>query len=303
MVHHIAALVLLSSWTLQLSFGDVDMPYYLSEQLEKEASDDNKQALLKVRTRIERGLNKTYGIVMVATPLQMDFSAQTIPIWKAYCEKHGYDFFLQEESLAPDWRDHWTKPRLLLELVSKTKWKYIWMVDPNSLPVNFDKGWTYAIKEHMRKQRYKNDQQKNRIIWCPEDCDKDYGDALSEGSCHGPLVSGCIFWAHHPKKITPMLKRWYSKRKDENLKDDRGLKIALENTRKGVGSAPGIPSYYDRMYWSDIRSEMGHEDSSFLRVFHSDSPKKVQRQVAETLQKYKALGEVINKRGQHRPEL
>jgi len=304
MVQYGAAFVLLWSCILQLSLGDVHMPYYLDKRVEKEVSDDNKQALLKVRTRIAQGLNKTYGIVMVATSIHLDYSVHTIPIWKAYCEKHGYDFFLQEESLSPDWRTSWTKPRLLFELVTKTKWKYIWLVDPSSLPVNFDKGWQYAIKEHMRKQRYKNDHMKERVVWCPEDCDKDSGDALMDGTCHGPLVSGCIFSALHPKQVMPILRKWYDKRKDESSKEERGLKMALGNTKKGTGHAPGTLSYYDRMMWSDVGAEMGREDSSFLRTFTSDEKgRTIQKQVVETLQKYKTLGDILNKHGQHHPEL
>merc|ERR1712100_674658 len=102
---------------------------------------------------------------------------------EVYCKKHGYEFFLQEESLSPGVRDMWTKPRLLMELVAKAKWKYIWLVDPNALPLDFEKGWQYAIKEHMRKARYKNDNQKSRIVWCPEDCEKEYKDGITDGAC------------------------------------------------------------------------------------------------------------------------
>merc|ERR1711953_638044 len=123
------------------------------------------------RRRIVETLNKSqHAVVMVSTPAALTYSAHTIPIWKAYCEKHGYDFFLQEESLIENTRTQWTKPRLLLELIAKAPWKYIWMVDPESLPVNMKKGYQYAIKEHMRKQRYSNDKQSERFMWCAEDC-------------------------------------------------------------------------------------------------------------------------------------
>lgn len=295
---------LLSSLLLRFSLGDVEMPYYLSKSVEDDvAPDDDKQALLKTRTRIAQGLNQTYGVVMVATSLHVAYAVHTIPIWKAYCEKHGYDFYLQEHSLAPSLRDHWTKPRILMELVSKTNWKYLWLVDPNSLPIDFEKGWPYAIKEHMRKQRYKNDDMKERVVWCPEDCDRDYEDQLMEGACHGPVLSGCIFFAKEPKKILPVLRKWYSKRKALN-DESRGLKMGLEQTK--TKTSVGQKSMYENLLWSDVGKEMGREDSSFLRTFGYDANAdhwNIRNQVVKTLQTHKALGDVINKNGQHHPEL
>lgn len=293
--------VLLASWLLCLSLADVEMPYYLDKSVEADvAPDDDKQALLKTRTRIAQGLNQTYGVVMVATSLHFDYAVHTIPIWKAYCEKHGYDFYLQEQSLAPSVRDMWTKPRILMELVTQTKWKYLWLVDPNSLPMDLEKAWPYAIKEHMRKQRYKNDDMKERVVWCPEDCDQDYDDSMLEGSCHGPFVSGCIFHAKETKQILPVLRKWYSKRK--TLDDEsRGLKLGLVETKTKKGEK--FAQMYEKLLWSDVGKEMGRDDSSFLRTFDDAQGESVRNQVVKTLQTHRALGDIINKNGQHRPEL
>jgi hypothetical protein len=273
------------------------MPYVLDKEYEDEcARDDNKQALLKTRQRIARGFNKSYGVVMVSTAAEMVHSAHTIPIWKAYCEKHGYDFFLQEESLAPEFRDGWTKPRLLLELLSKATWRYIFMVDSNSLPVQFDQGWQYAVKEHMRKHRYKNDQPNARYVWCPEDCEDEYTTELHTGLCYGPHLSGCIFWVK-PKTL-PKVKTWYEKRKERQYQDFRGLKQALKNTREKGDN-------YDEMMWSDVKEEMGKSDSTFL-VTHSDDDNlnvKLRDRIIKTISKHKVLGEILNKRGEHKPEL
>lgn len=284
-------------WTASLKLGlsDVKMPYYLEQHIEDEVGeDDNKQAVQKVRLRIAQGLNTTYGVVMVATSGEMSYSVHTIPIWKAYCEKHGYDFFLQEANLAPGVRDHWTKPRVLMELVAKTKWKYIWLVDANSLPVDFEKGWQYAIKEHLRKQRYKNDAQKERLIWCPEDCESDYEDSMQEGACYGPHVSGCIFWAAKPKKLLPILKTWYQKRKTYDT-EPRGLKMGFVKARES--------SNYDLLLWTDVGKEMGRADSNFLATHNYDEKlgHNLRDQVVRTIGKYEALGNVLNKDGQHEP--
>jgi len=293
-------LFLATLWALILQLGicDVEMPYHLQQRLEDEVHlDDNQQVLQKVRTRIVQGLNKTYGVVMVATSNDLSYSAHTIPVWKAYCEKMGYDFFLQEESMAPSVRDHWTKPRLMMELATKAKWKYIWLVDSNSIPVNFEKGFQYAIKEHLRKQRYNNDNQKERMVWCPEDCDEGAGDnALSEGTCYGPLVSGCIFW-NKPKKLLPILATWYKFRAKLESEGERGLKMALSKTRES--------SNYDAMFWSDVSDQIGRPNSNFMVTHTYDEQLKfnLRDQVVRTITKYKLLGNILNDVGEHRPEM
>jgi len=278
----------------QLAVCVEEMPYVLKDGLDEEVGkDDNKEVLQKLRTKISEGLNKTYGVVMVSTSLDYLHSVHTIPIWKAYCEKHGYDFFLQEETLVPDVRDHWTKPRLLIELVSKAKWKYLWLVDSNSLPVNLDKPWQYLIKEHMRKMRYRNDNQKERIMFCPEDCEKEA--EVGEGTCYGPHVSGCILWMK-PKKILPILTTWYGLKSKYNS-EPRGLKLALQKTRE--------TSHYDEMFWADVGEEMGRGDSTFM-VTHNWDEKlgyNTRDQIVRTITKHRLLGDVINEKGEHRSDL
>merc|ERR1719331_1194048 len=66
------------------------MPYYLHEKYEMEfAKHDNMQGLLRARNRINKTLNATpYAVVMVSTAVHLSYSVHTIPIWKAYCERH-----------------------------------------------------------------------------------------------------------------------------------------------------------------------------------------------------------------------
>lgn len=291
-------------WASIVSFGiaEVEQPYHLDQELEDEiGADDNKQALQRTRQRIAKGLTATYGVVMVSNPQhEASYSAHTIPIWKAYCEKHGYDFFLQEEPLSYTKWDHWTKPRVLIELTSKAKWKYIWLVDATSLPVDFEKGWPYAIKTHMRQQRYSNDNQKDRLIWAPEDCEDEYEDKVAQGSCYGPMLSGSIFWSK-PKLLVPILKQWYLKHKTMD-NEQRGLKEALQKTREGHN--------YDTIFWSDVQKEFGRPTSNFLASHNFDVALKynVRDQVIKTIKKHygagnKILGNVLNENGQHKPEL
>lgn len=271
------------------------MPYYLDRRFESEFDlDDNKQVLLETRTRIAQGLNATYGVVMLATEHDISYSVHTIPIWRAYCEKHGYDFFLQEKPLIEGGRPHWTKPRLLMELISQAKWKYIWLVDPNSMPVDFGKGFTYLIKEQMRKQRYKNDAQKDRLLWCPEDCERDYTSAIEDGACYGPQTSGCIFWVK--KKTLNILFKWYDKRKTMG-EEARGLKMALKAIRTGDN--------YELMFWSQVGMQMGFSDSTFLatHVWDEKLGYNVRDQIMRTIGKHKRFGEILNKNGEHKPEL
>jgi len=290
------ALAALWSCFLQLAHCDDEakltkdrMPYYLDPRFENEFEfDDNKQALLKTRNKIHAGLNKTYGVLMVATHHDAHFSAHSIPIWKAYCEKHGYDFFLQEESLVEGGRPHWTKPRVVMELVSQAKWKYVWMVDPQSLPVAFDKGWQILIKEHLRKVRWTDDSQKDRQWWCPEDCPKNYNGKHSEEACYGPQLSGCIFWLGKPAWILPSLLLWYEKRKD--LKDEStGLKLAMKSTRAGP--------LFEQIFFSPVQNQMGFPDSTFLATHQSID------ELLATIRKNKVLGEILNNHGEYKPEL
>jgi hypothetical protein len=278
-------------WRLGLCV--VEMPYLLDERLETEVeSDDNPQAVQRTRLRVAKGLNATYGVLMVSTAEELGHAVHTIPIWKEYCRRHKFDFFLQEELLSPSVRSGWTKPRVLMEMMAQAKWKYVWVVDSNSLPVDLDKSWTYAIKAHLRQIRYNNDNQKKRIVWCPEDCEQDYSDATQEGACYGPHMSGCIFWMK-ADKLNPLLKGWYAKRKSLDS-DNRGVKRAFKMLRE---------ANYDWLYFSDVGKEMGRPDSSFLATHSFDAKLNLRDQVIRTIGKHKALGAVLNKHGEHKPEL
>lgn len=264
------------------------MPYYLEPRFEKDFErDDNKQVLFRARERISAGLNATYGVMMVATPDDYLFAAQTVPIWKAYCEKHRYDFFLQEESLVEGALPYWTKLRLLMELISQAKWKYVWMVDPQSLPVQFDKGWQILIKDHLRFVRWKDDSHKQRVVWCPEDCAKDYHSKIEEGLCYGPRASGCIFQVK-PAIVVPILLMWYQTRRDLKT-DPRGFKLSFKSFRK--------QQLFEMVHVSPVQNLIGFPDSTFLATHNSID------EVLTTLRKKPVLGEIINKRGEYKSEL
>jgi hypothetical protein len=220
---------------------------------------------------------------MTALPHDAVFSAHTVPIWKAYCEKHGYDFFLQEESLVTEGRPHWTNIRVLMELIHMAKWKYAWLVLPQSLPTAFETGWQILVKDHLRKVRFKDDHQKERMMWCPEECPKEFKKDYEDGACYGPRISGCIFWKKHSLEVLYM---WYQQRK--NMQHDvHGLEMGLKSIRKH--------SYWDLIFISPVQNLIGFPDSTFLATH------KTREEVMATIGRKKIFGEILNKHGEYKP--
>merc|ERR1712048_781124 len=83
-----------------------------------------------------------------------------------------------------------------LEVLSTAKWKYAMYVNPNTVPVGFNESYETMISTHMRHKRFKNDQVKARVLFCPQDCEvAEPGKKrdIMDGTCYGPLLSGCIF--------------------------------------------------------------------------------------------------------------
>mmetsp|Transcript_101894 Transcript_101894/g.191648 ORF Transcript_101894/g.191648 Transcript_101894/m.191648 type:complete len:322 (+) Transcript_101894:112-1077(+) len=290
-----------AGWAAWLSFlqcssgGPSDMPYELESFLENEFKiDDNRQAVAKMRRKNDGKWNATYGVVMVATETSLDVAVHSIPIWKEYCKRHGYDFVLQTDPLIESGsiRHEWTKLRMILEVLGKANWKYAWLVDPNSVVVDLDRPWPYLIKQYMRHKRFNSDSQKQRMIWCPEECDDVYENAYIEGACDGPMTNGCVFQVK--KKNAEYVKKAYKKRHALGT-NPRGIKQAIYGLRE---------MKYEWVYWSDSQKEMNRPRSSFLAQMGLD-PKNLGRrerdQMVEVIQSHKELGNLINKVGEWSP--
>lgn len=271
------------------------MPYELDSFLENEFKiDDNRQAVARMRQKIESlPLNSTYGVAMLATELDLQVSVHSIPIWKEYCAHHGYDFFIQTEPLVTSAiRHEWSKIRLILELMAKAKWKYIWLVDPNSVVVDFEKGWQYVIKDYMRKKRHNQDSQKVRMIWCPEDCDDAYHKGeYKEGNCKGPQTNGCVWQAK--TKNQNYVKRMYQKRHALG-EDVRGLKKAMQSLRE---------IEFEWVIWTDTFQEFGKRTSTFLATMNWDAKFGLNQRAGmiDTIQRHPALGGILNRLGEWSP--
>merc|ERR1712093_890013 len=100
------------------------------------------------------------------------FSVHSIPAWKGYCIQHSYDFFLQRESLVGDasCTIGWSKPMFVkLLLIHVIRWKYVLLVEANSLPVGFKRPLLPLIKETLKLKRSKKEKIDARGIWCPAD--------------------------------------------------------------------------------------------------------------------------------------
>lgn len=271
------------------------MPYELESHLENEFKvDDNRQAVAKMRRRIDGKMNATFGVVMVATETSLDVAPHSIPIWKEYCSRHGYDFVLQTDPLIESGsiRHDWTKLRMTLEVIGKAKWKYAWLVDPNSVVVDLDRPWTYLIKQYMRHKRYNQDKNKDRMVWCPEECDDIYTNAYMEGACDGPMTNGCVFQVK--KKNGDFVKRAYQTRHSLG-EDSRGIKKALYKLKE---------IQYDWIYWSDSQKEMNRPKASFLAqvgLDHKNLGRNQRDQMIEIIQNHKELGALINSKGEWSP--
>merc|ERR1719265_1284964 len=200
-----------------------------------------------MRRKIAKGLNATFGIVMLVTELDSEVASQSVPVWKEYCRKHSYDFVIQTEPLieSGSMRHEWSMLRVLLDVLSQARWKYAWLVQPNSVVVNLEKPWPILIKDYMRHKRHHLDTHKQRMIWCPEECDDVYQNAYADGACHGPIINGCIF--QNKKKNLGYVKTAYQKR-HSLATDSRAMK-------KSIHALQAVN--YDYFHSSDAKEEMG----------------------------------------------
>lgn len=263
-------------------------------------ADDSTAAMQKLRERLgslsHSTSNQKYGVVLITSPSEMSYAKLTIPIWRQYCKKHGMGFFLQEEPLNVEMVDAWTKPRLLMELLPVVKWKYLLVVDGNTLPNQFDRSWDQLIKEHFRQKRYKNDDPHTRMVFCPWDCDDEYDNPYDDGACSGPIMSSCIYWSQKPL-THKMVRYWYSKRKSEDLPSGRD---AVPRAFVEMKNA-----FYDNVFYKDIGKEVGRDTSKFIPTFGWTEQYKwnLYARIHGFIKKHKKLADVANKDAKEYEEL
>eukprot|EP00928_Gymnodinium_smaydae_P007831 TRINITY_DN12801_c1_g1_i1.p1 TRINITY_DN12801_c1_g1~~TRINITY_DN12801_c1_g1_i1.p1 ORF type:complete len:298 (+),score=71.19 TRINITY_DN12801_c1_g1_i1:92-985(+) len=217
--------------------------------------DDAESALRKLRQRLKEPISGTYGIAILVDPRHKAWSDITLPLWRKYAAHHGFGLFEQHESLNTNVAFEWSKPRLLMELLPKVPWKYTFVVEPSSLPGDFNRSWESVVQLHMRHKRFKNDDAHKRVVFCPHDCEEEYEDALREGACHGPILTGCVFQSSK-SMATEIAKLWYKQRKDGNP-----IARCLDTVKD---------RHYDEIFFRDVPKEMGRKYSKFLPSFGYD---------------------------------
>lgn len=225
-------------------------------------ADDHTQNVAAVRKRIETADNTTLGgklgVVIVAGPKDEAYSQLTIPLWREYCKKHGMGFWVQKEPLNTDYNFGWTKPRLLMELLPVVKWRYLLVVDANTLPKKFDKPWDQLIKLHMREKRWGNDDPGQRNIFCGWDCDDEYKSQYEDGACSGPVLTVCIYDSRKPQ-TQRLVKSWYAKRKDPDIPTDD------DGPTKGFDAMKN--KNWETVFYRDASEDIGRPTSKFIPAY------------------------------------
>lgn len=72
---------------------------------------------------------------------------------KAYCEKHGYDFFCGTEILDPERPIPWSKILFIKEILKNSSYRWIFWTDADSLIMNFDIPLESLIDDHYEPIR------------------------------------------------------------------------------------------------------------------------------------------------------
>mmetsp|Transcript_32709 Transcript_32709/g.74206 ORF Transcript_32709/g.74206 Transcript_32709/m.74206 type:complete len:185 (-) Transcript_32709:93-647(-) len=148
-----------------------------------------------------------------------------------------------------------------MELLPVTRWKYVLMVDARSLPVGFNRSFSFAIKQHMRHKRFPNDEAWDRLIYCPQDCEEEYEDTVSDGKCYGPILSGCLFQANK-RQTARLVRYWYAKRRLENATQDQAIAKAWQEMKN---------SNWTKVFMHDIQQDIGKKTSGFVAQFTYDT--------------------------------
>ena len=71
-------------------------------------------------------------ILMLSTEHIDAYTQYSIPIWKKYCEKHGYNFCHYGEKLIPDMAFTWSRIKMIQDHFKKTEAEYVMMVDADT---------------------------------------------------------------------------------------------------------------------------------------------------------------------------
>ncbi|MEO9870116.1 glycosyltransferase family protein [Ekhidna sp.] len=72
-------------------------------------------------------------ILMLSTNHIDIYTKYSIPIWKQYCELHGYNFCHYGEKLIPDMAFTWSRIKMIQDHFKKTNAAYVMMVDADTL--------------------------------------------------------------------------------------------------------------------------------------------------------------------------
>lgn len=267
------------------AFGDI-----VVNHVEDALEEDDQQALGRLNDKLDEiaGKSAKFGILMVTGPQELAWSDPVIRIWRAYCEEHKYGFFVHRERLTTeDLRYEWTKPRALIETLQKVRWKYVMLVDSSSFPVDLKKSLQHVVKQHMYQKRYKQDKPKERLVWCPEDCEEDYQSAYQEGACYGPMISsGCIFKGKKDESVR-LARQWYKHRNEKKFTQDQALVQAFNRMRD---------QNFGAVYFKDVQKEIGRSTSSFIVTFSFDSKYgwNIRDQIHDYISKNKELSRIVN---------
>ena len=71
-------------------------------------------------------------ILMLSTEHIDIYTQYSIPIWKKYCDKHGYNFCHYGEKLIPDMAFTWSRIKMIQDHFKKTDADYVMMVDADT---------------------------------------------------------------------------------------------------------------------------------------------------------------------------
>ena len=71
-------------------------------------------------------------VLMLSTEHIDTYTKYSIPIWKKYCEMHGYNFCHYGEKLIPDMAFTWSRIKMIQDHFKKTEASYVMMVDADT---------------------------------------------------------------------------------------------------------------------------------------------------------------------------
>mmetsp|Transcript_64369 Transcript_64369/g.119662 ORF Transcript_64369/g.119662 Transcript_64369/m.119662 type:complete len:295 (-) Transcript_64369:59-943(-) len=221
--------------------------------------------------------NSTVGIVMFAHPNDNPWSMYSIPVWRGYARRHGYDFFLWQEALLDGGcRTEWSEPLLLRLLYARVeKWQTIMLVRSNSVPVGFEKTVKWLVKKYVTKQRWKSDPVAERGIWCPLDCKtKDSKDS----DCKAIFLTGCIFL--RKPLVAGRIWKWWDYRKVERGDRDCSTPDSLAD-----GLVQARQNYFQQFLFSNAFADIHVDAAKYIAMFYNKG-RELQNQMADLAQKH-----------------